>query len=200
MTAVTIVTEDVLGELAVKRILTLFAKGLHVTVLGKCGCDYIDKRAADFYRAAQPSFPVILLRDLDTNACPPELLDGIVPVRNKPCFLFRIAVREVEAWLLADKGNIAHFLGVRQSRIPQDTETIERPKEFLISLARHSRKRQILDNIPPDTNSTARVGRGYNTVLTEFTVRQWNPYEAALHSRSLERSMDAIQQFVLACS
>lgn len=53
---------------------------------------------------------------------------------------FRIAVREVEAWLLADAEQAAGFLAVPLARIPAEPETLPDPKATLIALAGRSRK------------------------------------------------------------
>jgi len=38
--------------------------------------------------------------------------------RGHPNFLFRVAVREVEAWLLAHREGIARFLGISEHLVP----------------------------------------------------------------------------------
>ncbi len=59
-----------------------------------------------------------------------------------PYMCFRVAVREVEAWLLADREQIARFLSIARSRVPQSPETLDNPKQRLVELARHSRRRE----------------------------------------------------------
>ncbi|HEY7320113.1 MAG TPA: hypothetical protein VIE89_21300, partial [Candidatus Binatia bacterium] len=48
---------------------------------------------------------------------------------------FRVAVREVEAWLLADRERISRFLSVPLSRIPTNPEGERDAKEVMVSLA-----------------------------------------------------------------
>jgi len=54
-----------------------------------------------------------------------------------------VAVREVEAWLLADGTNFSRFLRVQEGALPKDVEAIKDPKACLIGLARKSRSREI---------------------------------------------------------
>ena len=54
--------------------------------------------------------------------------------------LLRVAVHEVETWLIADKRNFSRFLGIREGRIETNVEEIVDPKRYLIDLVRASGK------------------------------------------------------------
>ena len=68
-----------------------------------------------------------MLVDLDDDAdCAAALCADRLP-DPAPHLCFRVAVREMETWLLADREAAARFLSVPGSRIPQDPETVANP-------------------------------------------------------------------------
>lgn len=109
--------------------------------------------------------------------------------------LFRIAVREVESWLLADQVNLARFFGIAQSSIPARPDELPDPKQKLIDLARKSRNRRLREDIVPRKGSTAKQGPDYNVRLEEFVNGIWNPRTAAESSPSLHRATLKIERF-----
>jgi hypothetical protein len=109
--------------------------------------------------------------------------------------LFRVAIREVEAWLLAHREAFAKFLGIAIELIPNDVDAIPNPKQFLINLARKSRKRSLRDAIVPAPNSTATIGKYYNPQLIQFVQQSWQIDSAQKNSPSLQRAMNAIMSF-----
>jgi hypothetical protein len=57
--------------------------------------------------------------------------------------MVRVAVREVESWVLADRRRIANFLSAPLNSIPMDPEQLDDPKMALLTLARaHARSRR----------------------------------------------------------
>lgn len=93
--------------------------------------------------------PVLMLTDLDNDRCAPDKIAvwlGRAPSRR---FLFRICVREVEAWLLADREAMAAFLKVRIGTLPLAPESLPDPKAKLIALARDSPRRRIRVGLTP---------------------------------------------------
>jgi hypothetical protein len=134
----------------------------------------------------------VVLVDLNDDApCPPPLVATWLPGRNQNLHL-RVAVRAIEAWLLADREAIAYFLHVPQAKIPQQPEAESNPKVTLINIARHSRSRGIREDIVPREGSTARQGVGYNSRLTEFVMKYWAPERAASCAESLKRSLASL--------
>ena len=112
-----------------------------------------------------------------------------------PNFLFRVAVHEVEAWLLADRQAFAKFAHIRANDIPTDVDAIPNTKEFLISLVRKSRKRTIKENIVPKTGSTAKIGPNYNGRLCQYVMDYWDMNEAQKYSPSLKKTIEKIRTF-----
>lgn len=143
--------------------------------LGNRGKGYLKAKARALNCTAR-SIPVFVLIDLDhRNPCPADVLMSWfhgVPEAN---MLFRVAVMEIESWVLADRDNCSGFLGIPMHRIPQDTDAIDNPKEFVVNLARRSKRREIRDELVPTPGSIVPVGPAYNAQLCAFVLRQWDP-------------------------
>ena len=59
---------------------------------------------------------------------------------------FRVAVAELENWLLADRVGFAGYFGVREGQIPDASDSIDDPKALLLRLAISSRRREVRDD------------------------------------------------------
>jgi hypothetical protein len=158
------------------------------------GFGWIKKRINGFNHAAK-GMPYLILTDLDVNECPPVLIRGWLNGPLHPNLAFRVAVRTVESWLLGSRESFAAFLGVQENRIPLNVDEIPKPKEFVVNLARRSRKRDIRADLVPEEGSTAKVGRNYNGRLMCFVESSWDPSVAGARSPSLRRAIDALDRF-----
>jgi|SRR5208282_1663345 len=137
--------------------------------------------------------PLILLTDLDTAACPSELISTwLGNCKRQPRFIFRVAVREIEAWLLADKDSLANFLSAPVRIIPGNVERLADPKHEIIRIASLSKSSEIRNGLVPAPKTTARVGPYYNTLLIQFAKHHWNPTDARKNSPSLDKAMNSI--------
>jgi hypothetical protein len=140
------------------------------------------------YNNAAKYAPWLVVRDMDHDApCPGELASRLLP-QPAAKMLFRIAVREVESWILADPERLAVFLSVTASLVPQDPDALEDPKEILVNLARRSRRKAIRDDMTP-TSGASVIGPAYGSRVAEFATAHWRPNVAALRSPSLRRCM-----------
>jgi hypothetical protein len=192
---VLLIVEDVLSDAVLRKMLDGFpGKFIVRASLGKEGFGYIQKNMAAFNKAAE-TVPLLVLTDLDNNLCPTVILRSWLREPLHPNLVFRVAIREVEAWLLAHREAIARYLKVRGDRIPQDSETIPHPKEFLINLARDSLSPEIRDAIVPGEGRKRKVGPDYNGCLLRFVYRVWDPEEARNSSRSLHRALLALDRY-----
>lgn len=146
------------------------------------------------YNAAAMHAPWVVFVDLDNDGlCPGEKLNEWLP-NPSSLMCFRIAVREMEAWLLADHEETARFLGVSRARIPESPEDLEDPKATLLSIARHSRKRAIREGLIPRPGSGQKVGPTYASDIREYGRTQWRPMVAAETAPSLQRCVSRIRQ------
>src|SRR4030042_645524 len=153
---INLVSEDELSSAVIGKIL---AGSRHTYRVGfrytSGGSGWIKKRI-DGLNSAARGMPYFVLTDLDTSECPPVLVRQWLNAPRHPNLLFRVAVREVEAWLLGCRESFAAFLGVPERQIPADGEAIHNRQEVVVNLARRSRKRVIREDIAPRGGSTAR--------------------------------------------
>lgn len=192
---VSIAVEGGLDEGVLRRVLATSGRGFVVTACyGKRGKDYLRQNAARFNNAAV-HHPFILLADLDDDVCPPVLLARWLPQGKHANLLLRIAVKEIEAWLLADAAGLATFLGVRAEHMPRQPDTEQDPKAVMIELARRSRKREIRDDLVPVPGSTSKTGRNYVGQLLRFASDTWNVTAAQQRSVSLRKAVAALHCF-----
>ena len=104
---------------------------------------------------------------------------------------FRVAVRAIESWLLADAESLSEYLRVRRAMIPADPDRLDDPKATLVKIARQSRVTAIRLDMVPEQGMTSRVGPAYSSRVTEFARRRWRPEVARDHSDSLERCIES---------
>lgn len=186
--------EDDLSEAILRQLLKSNGDKFEVRACHKRGgFGYFKKRIHGFNAAAK-IFPFFVLTDLDKEECPPVLIKEWGLEKRNPNLIFRIAVREVEAWLLADKTNFASYIGVSKDLFVNNVEKISDPKQALINLARRSHKRKIKDSLVPEENSTAKIGKNYNPCLIDFVNNKWDYSGAAKKSPSLMKALEAIRK------
>lgn len=185
--------EDPLSEAVVRRMVSAVRPDLTIwAVMGNSGNGYLRTKIRELNQTAR-RVPVMMLTDLDSPAqCPARLLSDWLPVRRNRNLLFRVAVMEVESWVMAHRDAFARFLKVAPARVPSDTDAIANPKEYLVNLARLSRSRDVRSDIVPADGSTTAVGPAYNARLVEFVSQDWNPLEGAGSSESLTRALEAL--------
>jgi hypothetical protein len=147
------------------------------------------------YNSAARHTPWLVMADLDTDECAPQLVRTHLP---NPSLLmrFRVPVTEVESWLLADRARMARYLAVPETAVPGDPDSLANPKQVLVNLARRSRSRRIQSLMVPAPRSRGTTGPGYTSALSEFAVRTdesgWRPDIAATASDSLDRAMRSL--------
>ena len=188
---INLAVEDDLSEAVLRKILPD-----RYVVGDRCmrgGFGYLKKNIRGFNNASK-GMPFLVLTDLDMAECAPTLIKKWLSVPVHHNLLFRVAVREVESWVIADTDRFAKFLGIRRTLVPVNVDAIDDPKKCLINLARKS-KRNLREDIVPTKGSTAKQGPDYNGRLIYFVEEFWNPYEAMHNSLSLERTIRAVENF-----
>ena len=187
--------EDELSEAVLRRLLDFARRGYEIGIAyRRGGFGYLRRTIGGWNRAAR-SIPFIVLADLDAHPCPRVLIDDWLTEPQHQNLLFRVAVREVEAWLLADSRKLSQYLLVRENLIPTDPEGLSDPKGTLIDLARKSKSSVIRDRIVPKRGSSARQGPDYNGCLVQFVLTQWDIRSAADKSPSLARTAERLASF-----
>jgi len=97
--------------------------------------------------------------------------------------------------VMADRKAFAGLLSIPLTRIPQDTDSIPGPKEFLISLARKSRSSRLRADLVPTRGATSKQGPDYNNKLTRFVRENWDAHSARNNSKSLDRALMRLEKF-----
>jgi len=193
----TSVYEDEITHQVMLKIYELFkgnfteSRAIHCHGKGK-----IKKQINAYNNAAQHGYYFVIV-DLDNEyECAPSLIHDWLPLNKQMNnFLFRIAVHEVESWLLADRDNLATYFSISRELIPLEPDNQIDPKHTIISLAKRSRKREIRENIVP-IDSYASMGPGYNIQFQYFIKNVWNIASARKNSPSLDKTIKSLEKLI----
>lgn len=193
MTLVNMLVEGLLDEAVAIEIIK-FTHHQPGVCYGKKGFGYIKEKIQGFNKGSNSSSCLALVDFMDTRLdCPAEVVSQWLPYR-RPTMLFRVVVRELESWLLADHDNLAKYLHVHPRYLPPNPENLDDPKRELINIARHSQSNAIKSAIVPEPNSTAQVGRLYPSEMTNFIRSQWDISLARQRSPSLDRCITRLSE------
>jgi hypothetical protein len=196
--------EDDLSEQVLRAIFRQAGREVLVAaVYGRQGSGYLKKNIRAFNKSAA-GFVYVVLTDLDRKECTPALITDwfgcpMSEYRNR-ChenMIFRVAVREAEAWVMADRKRFARFLGISSAAIPYNLDAVKDPKRLLIELAGKSRSRDLREDIVPRVGDTRLIGPNYSGRLAQFLVTDWKADDAQHHSRSLLKAREAIERLVV---
>lgn len=188
MTYVRVATEGNLDYAIAERLLQ-DAGLIAVRAAPAQGREPLLRKLAGFSNAAQRE-PWLVLFDLDRDECAPTLLRTWIADPSDG-LIIRVAVREIEAWLLADS-SLARHLRVPAKALPDNPEDVIAPKRLLVDIVRtHCRTRSIRKSILPSVRPSA-VGNAYSDFLIDFVESDWDPAQAAGRSDSLRRAMEAV--------
>lgn len=194
MIPVNLVFEDAISEFIMIKLLNSFEQKYFIgNSYSGNGFGYIKSNISGFNEASWGS-AFFVLTDLDNNKCPIQLIKEWLPKVKNPNLIFRIAVREIESWVLADKTGFSNYTGVSARIIPGDPDNISDPKKTLIDIVTKSRKRSIKEDIIP-INQNASIGPNYNDRLIEFVSNYWDIFRAVENSDSLRRAYTHLEAF-----
>lgn len=147
----------------------------------------------DGYNSAAKGSPWFVLRDLDNDAkCAPDLLPSLC-ARPSTWMALRIAVKELESWLLADTEAMAKLLGLPEASFPANPDIEPDPTITLVNLARKSQRGAIRRRLVPKRGSSAQVGPLYEATIIDFGMNHWSPERASRKSDSLRRTRAALK-------
>lgn len=166
-------------------------------VYGRNGKPDLRARVEGYNHAARRG-PWLILVDLDQDApCAPLLCRDWV-VHPAPHLCFRVAVRAMEAWLMADADALASYLSVPRTRVPTDPEAEITPKRTLVNLARRSRRPAVVKDMVPREGSGRSEGPAYASRIVEFASHHWRPDVAAERADSLRRAIACLRRLAAA--
>jgi len=189
------VVEGSLDEVVLRHLI-FYVHAVPGTIYGKQGKQHLLKRLHAYNQAARLS-PWAVLLDLDQDDdCAPPFLTRLLP-QPMPRMCCRVAIRAIEAWLIADRQHLARFLNVAVAKIPQNPESLLHPKQEMVNLARQSRRRDIYEDMVPRPSGGRSVGPAYASRLIEFVeagTNGWRPEVATQHSDSLARCLRCLRR------
>lgn len=185
-----VLVEGSLEEPVARRLLS--ATGHKVDRLFVCdGKDDFMERWADFAAGPGARFGI---RDLDhdSDCAPTWLASRQLGLGSK--VLLRLAVREIEAWLLADRERFTRHFGCSLTEISKKPDTLGEPKEHVVELMKRSSNHEFRLRLVPRRGGGRTVGEGHTTLLGQFAADVWRPREAAKRSDSLRRAIAALDR------
>lgn len=143
------------------------------------------------------SHGVCILRDQDAARCAPELLRrfGVDNVANPDNLVFRVPVRQIEAWLLADSEGFPRYFKVAKAQVPSRPDDLADAKEEVLRLVRRSTSPTVREGMLPRAGYSNRTGPEYASMLMAFATDRWDPERARGSSPSLERALRAFASF-----
>ncbi|WWT74827.1 hypothetical protein V8H18_00005 [Lautropia mirabilis] len=193
MRAIALATEDELSEAIGLRLIA--ESPFHeadVLPLRRNGSGYL-KSKVESWRQLAGQQVVLLLTDLDQIDCPVALRNewlGTRPVPDR--LLLRIAVREIESWVLADHDAMRKLIGDR-GKLPPAPDELGDPKAFLLNMVRKYAPRDVKQDLLAERGAMASQGLGYNRRLVAWVKSDWSPDRAAARSPSLLRARQALR-------
>lgn len=154
------------------------------------------QRELGAYATLAQVMPVVIGVDLDGDDCAPSLLGSWGRLPPQPGLLLRVAVREIESWVLADKRRFATFIHAVPKEVPNHPDALDDPKRSLLEVARaYARPELKADLVPRNYDASyPRIGPAYNLRMCEFVATKWRPEVARVKSESLHRAMVALEQ------
>jgi hypothetical protein len=194
-TPINLLVEGPIDEIVLRSVLS--AAGLPCgTVYGKNGKADLLRKLPRYNLAAAHYGRWLAVVDLDHDCdCAPLFVTDTLPTpTNGMCY--RVAVRAIEAWLLADAERLAKYLGISQALLPRFPDQDDYPKRTLVNLARRSRKRAIREGMAPRQGSGVQVGPEYLSCVQAFVSAgptSWRPQVAQEHSDSLRRCLRSLE-------
>ncbi len=162
------------------------------------GYSAIKKNCPGFLNMARGGLYTFSITDLDTRACAGDLIrdwfsiPALQPVTLPKEVVFRVAVREVEAWIMADRHAWARYIGIPAEDFPDVPDVLPDPKQHLLNIIQRKGMKKLHKEMLP--SGTAHIGPRYNEVLCDFVSDGWSPSRAAQNSPSLKRAIDALRR------
>lgn len=190
---IAIATEDELSERVGEKLIQQAGGKLSISLrLRRGGSGYLRSRLANFCQMAAHQ-PVVVITDLDRIECAPGLIGTWFAGQPRPPgLIFRVAVREIESWLLADHEGMKKLLGKRIGHLPREPDQLPDPKAVLLALAERS-PREVRTELVAARGAIASQGLGYNKLLGGFVQKNWDPEKAASRSPSLHKALERIK-------
>lgn len=190
------------SDIAIARRLICAAGGVvgksYLNPIVGTGKQSLDSRLSGLNRGVEFGNPVLIVRDLDSDAeCAGALVANLLSKRNANLIL-RICVRESEAWLLADAPAYSRYAGIPMGQMPKAPEELADPKRFLIALANQGKAPKLLRHLEETSRRAIAPYRALGKWHSDFASELWDPLRAASSGRSpsLFRALTRLRECV----
>lgn len=190
--------EDPLAQACGEKLIASLYPTCTIKPMPRGGNSKLRSDLSKFIEVAQRC-PVLLLTDLDQMVCAPSLVQTWTKNQPLPArLLFRVAVRETESWLLADREGFSAWSGVPVAQLPLNPDAEPDPKRLLLErIKRYSQRNMKEDLLPAAGSISSKVGLSYNARLTQFVRQHWSLENAMQHSDSLARAHMRLQELYI---
>jgi hypothetical protein len=197
MTYISGAVEGISDEAVLRRVVNARGGAVHRVQVQRGKANL--RRALSGYNAAAQVKPWLVLVDLDQDfGCAAALVTDWLPVPST-YMRFRVVVREIEAWLLADRERFTSFFSVPAAAVPDQPDKLPDPKVTLLAAVTRSRRKAIRVDMLPRPGSGRRVGAAYTSRLIEFASDRdqgWRPDVAANRSPSLSSCLRRLDSLI----
>jgi len=162
------------------------------------GNQRIQAMCQNFLEMSKFGVYTITLTDLDIMPCAPQLIrkwffaGKKVPVNLPSQVIFRIAVREIESWILADRAAWAKYIGIPASNFSPTPEALDDPKKHIFNVLRRKGNTKKTHGMLPQ--GSAHIGPTYNSVICDFIRNHWSVRRAREKAPSLQKAMAALER------
>jgi len=153
------------------------------------GASKFKAKISTMNQVAANVMPVLMIADADQAPCASLQMKLWSPEHPSDNFCMRLAVREAEAWVLADDMGFSNFAQVSKDIIPMSPESEVDPKRKLLSIVKRSKRRDLREEMLPTKGSMSVIGLGYNIHIVDFVRNHWNIKRACSRSPSLEKAV-----------
>lgn len=194
MNFITIATEDELSEAVACRLVGEFLdKYIVDQKIGKTGNGYLKKSCIKFNNMARRT-AVFLLTDLDRIECVQALkYDWFGETELHENLIFRVAVREIESWLIADEFAMRKLLSNGANKLEKSPDNLPDPKNYLLGRALKAPK-SIRQDLVREIKNNRYQALQYNNRLCQFVNQSWCPNRAAENSNSLLKAIHRLKE------
>lgn len=155
------------------------------------GASRLDPKLPGYNLSAERQ-PWLVLRDLDAVGCPSELIRDLIG-EPAPRMALRIAVRQLESWLLADHAGFGRYFTVKETNLPPAPDDLPNAKRALVRACASSRRRDVRQAMVPTPSGRRQVGPEYEAWIRQFVVEEWDPVRASERSPSLQRTLERLR-------
>jgi len=190
-----LIVEDPLSESIAKSMLIQVRKSYEILSVRHWNKDQIRQRSNMINNASKGSAYLVFTDQDRAEDTPCREIHARFQGGMSSNLIYRFAVMEIEAWVMAHRKALAKFTKIPENRVPENPDQIPQPKEFLIGLASRYCPPSLKEELVPVKGSIRKVGPGYNAQLGEFVRKHWRAGMAAKNSPSLARALRRLREF-----